>query len=273
MTMSTVCSSSPRAPRTSIALRQLKHHNKILQSCVRSKGIYLKNEGRDNMTINRYQNTLYVCFKGCSSASDLLNSIDIRNCKIHGETVGIHNGFCEKYKSMQHTILFEVLNELCDNPITDVVFTGHSAGGSIAQIVSLFLAEELMDLKLHCYTIGTPKTGDAFFKQTLEHELDKDKLLRLETHNDLICLLPMQPTFEHAGDVLIMKDGDIFNATPDEAFFTSYYTDYVDLIRDMTQSGLLSKKEVHSMIGYHSCESYLTNVRAILKKTLEPVVE
>lgn len=272
--MSTVGTSSPRAPRTSIALRQIKHHNKILQSCVRSKGIYLKNEGRENMMINRYDKTLYVCFKGCSSVSDFLNSIDIRNCKIHGETVGIHNGFCEKYKSMQHTILFEVLNELCgDNPITDVVFTGHSAGGSIAQIVSLFLAEELADLKIHCYTIGTPKTGDAFFKQALEYELDKDKLLRLETHNDLICLLPMQPTFQHAGDVLIMKDGNVFNATPDEAFFTTYYTDYVDLIRDMTQSGLLSKKEVHSMIGYHSCESYLSNYRSILKKTLEPEVE
>lgn len=272
--MSTVCTASSRAPRTSIALREIKHHNKILQSCVRSKGIYLKNQGNENMMVNRYNNTLYVCFKGCSSVGDFLNSIDIRNCKIHGETVGIHNGFCEKYKSMQHTILFEVLNELCgEYPITDVVFTGHSAGGSIAQIVSLFMAEELADIKTHCYTIGTPKTGDVFFKQALEDELDKDKLLRLETHNDLICLLPMQSTFQHAGDVLIMKDGDIFNATPDEAFFTNYYTDYVDLIRDMTQSGLLSKKKVHSMIGYHSCESYLSNYRSILKKTLALEVE
>lgn len=272
--MSTAPTPSSRASRTSIALREIQHHNKILQSCVRSKGVYLTNEGKKNMMINRYNHTLYVCFKGCSSVSDLLNSIDIRKCKVHGETVGIHNGFCEKYKSMQHTILFEVLNELCgENPITDVVFTGHSAGGSIAQIVSLFMAEELADIKLHCYTIGTPKTGDLIFKQALENELKQDNLLRLETHNDLICLLPMHPTFQHAGNALIMKDGDVFNATPDEAFFTNYYTDYVDLIRDMTQSGLLSKKQVHSMIGYHSCESYLSNYRSILKKILAPRVE
>lgn len=226
-------------------------YNKVLQSCIRSKQVYVT-PTRKEMTVARRGNTKYVAFKGCSSIGDFINSIDIRNCKIHGDRVGIHKGFCDKYKVLYDVIKKEVVN--LDGDVDNVVFTGHSAGGSVAQIASLFLCDELKSngIETSCFTFGTPKTGDESFKDALECSLG-DRLLRVETYEDLVCLLPVQPTFVHAGEALIL-------GTQANDFFECYYTDYVDMIGKMRALGLLKKNELNSMIRAHSCESYIWNM-------------
>lgn len=267
---------SIKVPRISLRPPNIKNCSKILRSCVLSRKIYSNVINKD-LLIERKGSCLYICFKGCSTLSDFITSVDIRNCRIHGEAVGIHNGFCERSKSLKNEVDYSILSNCMQHNITDVVFTGHSAGGSTAKIFSLFSFDSIgKDVKVHCYTFGSPKTGDACFKDAIEECL-KENLLRIETYNDIVCLLPMQNKFQHVGNAMILGNGEIFdyNKTVENIinkkskmnesieqlkFFTYYHTDYLPFLRDIQDKGLLRKHEINNMINDHSCDSYTSNL-------------
>lgn len=267
---------SIKVPRISLKPPNIKNYSKILRSCVLSKKIYNNVRNKD-LLIERKGSCLYICFKGCSTLSDFITSVDIRNCRIHGEAVGIHNGFCERSKSLKNEVDYSILSNCMQHNITDVVFTGHSAGGSTAQIFSLFSYDDIgKDVNMHCYTFGSPKTGDEYFKLAIEECL-KENLLRVETYNDIVCLIPMQNKFQHVGNALILGNGNIFDYTETVEdikkkkinlresieqlkFFSYYYTDYIPFLRDIQDKGLLKKNEINKMINDHSCDSYTSNL-------------
>jgi hypothetical protein len=282
---------SLKVPRISIKTSNIKNINKILRSCMLSKKIYSEVVNKE-VLIERRGACLYICFKGCSTLSDFITSVDIRNCRIHGEAVGIHNGFCERSKSLKSEVQYNILSNCMEHNITDVVFTGHSAGGSTAKIFSLFSYDDIgKDINLHCYTFGSPKTGDKHFKEAIEECL-RDNLLRIETYNDIVCLIPMQKRFQHVGEGLIIEDGNIFNSNElitniektklnisdnidselnnqynneQMQFFSYYYTDYLDFVRDIQEKGLLRKRQINRMINEHSCDSYSSNIVKLIK--------
>ncbi len=282
---------SLKVPRTSIKTSGIRNYNKILRSCILSKKIY-SNAINKELLIERKGSCLYICFKGCSTLSDFITSVDIRNCRIHGEAVGIHNGFCERSKSLRTEVDYNILSNCMKYDITDIVFTGHSAGGSTAKIFSLFSYDSIgKDVKMHCYTFGSPKTGDECFKDAIEDCL-QDNLLRIETYNDIVCLIPMQNRFQHVGNALILENGNIFNyeetlknidnknisiseSIDDEfnnnynqnqiEFFSYYHTDYLPFIKDIQEKRLLNKYEINKMINEHSCDSYSSNIINLIK--------
>ena len=272
-----------KVPRISIEMPQIKNYNKILRSCMLSKKIYSNVENKD-ILIERKGTCLYICFKGCSTLSDFITSVDIRNCRIHGEAVGIHNGFCERSKSLKSEVEYDILSNCMKHKITDVIFTGHSAGGSTAKIFSLFSYDSIgKDIKLHCYTFGSPKTGDEYFRDAIEECL-RDNLLRIETYNDIVCLIPMQKRFQHVGKGLILENGKIFNSNEvltmsdivnyelnnqydnnQMLFFCYYHNDYLEFVREIQDKGLLRKRQINRMINEHSCESYSSNIIKLIK--------
>lgn len=282
---------SLRVPRISINTPNIKNYSKILRSCILSKRIYSNAVNKD-LLFEKRGTCLYICFKGCSTLSDFITSVDIRNCRIHGEAVGIHNGFCERSKSLRSEVEYNILSNCMKYKITDIVFTGHSAGGSTAKIFSLFSYDDISkDVSLHCYTFGSPKTGDEYFKEAIEECLG-DNLLRIETYNDIVCLIPMQKRFQHIGKGLILENGNIFDSTnivegtpfvdhyltesvdydliktydkKQMEFFSYYHTDYLDFLRDIQEKGLLRKQEINRMINEHSCDSYSSNIIKLIK--------
>lgn len=266
---------SLKVPRISIKTPNMKNYSKIVRSCLLSKKIY-NNAIYKDLLIERKGSCLYICFKGCSTLSDFITSVDIRNCRIHGEAVGIHNGFCERSKSLKSEVDYSILSNCMKHNIQDVVFTGHSAGGSTAKIFSLFSYDSIgTDVNLHCYTFGSPKTGDECFKDAIEVCL-QDNLLRVETYNDIVCLLPMQNKFQHVGNALILENGKIFDCEgisdnfnfeykKDQLkFFQYYHSDYLPFVRDIQEKGLLNKYEIHKMINEHSCDSYSSNIMNLI---------
>lgn len=223
-----------------------------------------------NVIVQRNGSCVYVCFKGCSSLNDFLTSVDIRNCRIHGDKVGIHNGFCERQKSLREDVWYGLLENCMSHQITDVVFTGHSAGGSLAQIAALF-SYDLLDegINLHCYTYGSPKVGDACFKDAIEETVKDGHLLRIETLNDIVCLLPMQQRFEHAGKGLILQN-KVLNQRFQESndFFHVYHKEYIEFVKELKANNLMNKECIVNMIDDHSCESYSSKVIAAMQDVL-----
>lgn len=209
-----------------------------------------------NVIVQRNGSCVYVSFKGCSTITDFVSSVDIRSCRINGEKVGIHNGFCERHKSLKDEVWYGVLENCMSHNITDVVFTGHSAGGSLAQIGALF-SSDLMDdnIKLHCYTYGSPKVGDACFKDAIEEVVKDDKLVRIETFYDIVCLLPMQQGFQHVGKLLILGGSQGKPASHDQ-FFHLYHNEYLEFVKELKVNNLMNKQSIIKMIDEHSCDSY-----------------
>jgi hypothetical protein len=241
----------------------------VLYAASYNKRIY---QGQQNdMLIQKKDHTLFLTFKGCSQFKDFVNSIDIRNCKIGGDTVGIHNGFCEKYKELSDNIWCEVLKNAMSDTVSNVVFTGHSAGGSIAQIASLLTGTRLQDIGMECFcfSFGAPKTGDELFKDAIEYTMG-DKLLRIETLEDIVPLIPMQRTFQHAGNAMIIHEGKIVLDIPNainapDTFFSNYYSDYLYMINKLKEEELLSKKAVNTMINRHSSDYYFNQFSEVIR--------
>lgn len=254
---------STKVPRVSVESIKTKNINKIVRSCILSKSVY-GNAINKNLIVERQGRCLYVCFKGCSTLSDFMTSVDMRNCRLHGESLGVHNGFCERSKSLQSEVNYEIIKNCMNYEISDIIFTGHSAGGSTAQIFGLFSFDDIeRDINIHCYTFGSPKTGDECFKDAIEYCLGEN-LLRVETYNDIVCLLPMQNKFQHAGEVLLLKNGAIYKSQKDDEFFSYYHTDYVEFVKDLKSKGLLNKKEIDGMISDHYCDRYTSNIISLI---------
>jgi glutamine phosphoribosylpyrophosphate amidotransferase len=102
----------------------------------------------------------------------------------------------------------------------------------------------------------------------------------------------MQKRFQHVGEGLIIEDGNIFNSNElikniektklnisdnidselnnqynneQMQFFSYYYTDYLDFVRDIQEKGLLRKRQINRMINEHSCDSYSSNIVKLIK--------
>lgn len=256
--------SEARVRRMTLPRDFIRHPTKIKQSSVLCKDIYYQHKVR---TIKRNNDTLFVCFKGCSNVEDFLTSMDIRSCKIEGNMIGIHNGFCERSKAYRDEIESSLLRACEKGDIKHIVYTGHSAGGCVAEITAVLTSDIIADSSIikHCYTFGSPKAGDEVFKDAIEH-ICKDNVVRVEMYNDLVCLLPMQPQFTHVGDALIFKDCkllDSFNLQNIEKMYQFYPNEYMTLLTDLRDQGMFNKKAISRMIEEHSMEHYVQCVKTL----------
>lgn len=256
-----------RIPRKSILVKDAAKHSKYLPASISlCKRVYLTSNKHQYM-ITQQEDTLYVCFKGCSKFSDYITSIDIRSCKIQGTTVGLHNGYCEKSKFYQQPVQDAILHACESGHIRNIVYTGHSAGGSMAEMTAVFVDGIIRDdrIKRWSYTFGSPKAGDLMFKEALENVCD-GQVLRVEMYNDIVCLLPIQSSFQHAGNLVMLKDNHVIDVSnfdvPEPLKY--YYQDYGTFLHKLNSAGLLTKGSIVKMVRDHSIETYIENASSIL---------
>lgn len=237
----------------------IKDPKKILTASKLSNQIY-RHPSNINVLTKVQDKTLYVCFRGCNSLNDYIKSIDIRSCKISGETMKIHNGYCENIRNSIKDLEHEILTSIEKNPIQDIVYTGHSAGGAMSLIFCLFLQNHLLsnDIVQHCYTFGSPKVGDRNFVETLEYIIGSN-YIRCETFNDIVSLFPIHSSFEHGG-IPIIFDHHINN----NEFFNYYYHELVDFLFKLHQYDLLTKHKIMEMIQNHQSRKYVQDLHKFL---------
>lgn len=257
--------------RRSMQLNTIQHPEKIIRSCMLSKQIYNNNK---RFSLHRHGSSLYVCFKGCTSKKDLISGMDIRKAKILGETIDVHNGFYQHYADLSKELDYNLLNICSQDDVYNIVFTGHSAGGCIGQIASVITKQKLLNeadsKKVHCISYGSPKLGNIDFKHMIENVL-AENLLRVETFNDIVCLLPMHASFQHAGNALILRNGDFIVTDEIESFYNYYYSDYLSFVQQLNSSNLLDKNSLSDMIDGHYSENYVKNIHKFFKKYMKDI--
>jgi len=256
-------------PRYSSTRHLIKHPYQIREASVLCSRIYTVPRKPLFLTHMKGR-VLYLYFKGCCTWKDYISSIDVRSCKVQGDLMTIHNGYYEIYKSHETDIENAILFALHKHDISDIVYCGHSAGGALSQISSVFLHEKIQarDIKGHCYTFGSPKAGDQCFVNAVEGGTGGNRYVRVEIYNDIVPILPIHTSFVHGGLPLILNthnpslnclinEEKELEACKGADFYTKYHKNTIDFLQDMRQNDLLNKDDITTMIDNHRCEAYV----------------
>lgn len=97
--------------------------------------------------------------------------------------------------------------------VSKVVFTGHSMGGALAQLLALQVRDRFPDFwrnKHHCImSFGSPRVGDHRFAEEFDHQIAPWRNLRFVYRDDVIPMMPLQTMgYQHAGvEIWIRKKG------------------------------------------------------------------
>ncbi|KAI0771262.1 alpha/beta-hydrolase [Trametes elegans] len=122
--------------------------------------------------------------------------------------VQAHNGFAKAHTKTASTILTEVKKLLSKNNAKQVIVVGHSLGGALAELDSLFLTMQLSsDIHLKAVTYGTPRVGNKAFASLVDSKVPD--FVRINNEADLIPIVPGRFLgFQHPqGEIHIVSPG------------------------------------------------------------------
>ncbi|KAN0044757.1 hypothetical protein ACTA71_006280 [Dictyostelium dimigraforme] len=150
------------------------------------------NENKIMIFKSKYTNNLVIAFQGSHYLKDFASDIDLKliSCYLlKSFNIGcgkIHFGFQDQFYFNQNTML-SIIKSL-DQPY-DIYFTGHSSGGAVALLASLFYAYQ-KDLKniesINCITFGQPAVGDEEFNKlflSIIKKINYRRYININNHN------------------------------------------------------------------------------------------
>jgi predicted lipase len=117
----------------------------------------------DKIFIVHNKNKINVCYRGSYNIPDFLTNFNINNKNFMNEDIRIHSGYLNYYLKTKDEIIKQINEIRRKNKITDIIFTGHSLGGSVATIASFDSKNIFNDVNIKCITFGAPKVGNDKF--------------------------------------------------------------------------------------------------------------
>lgn len=148
---------------------------------------------------------LYVSFRGTCTLQDVVHVLDVRNKALHTDEMKVHRGFYNKFMSLEKNIS----DELRKHPmVEEIVFTGHSMGGSLALIASYHYHKKHNNMRIRCHTFGAPQTGNTPFFRYLADNVNEVLCVKLK--NDIVPNIPLNPFFTHAENSMHLEDDERF---------------------------------------------------------------
>ncbi|KAF9644679.1 alpha/beta-hydrolase [Thelephora ganbajun] len=117
----------------------------------------------------------------------------------------VHQGFRDAHQATANIILAEVENLINSNGATSVIAVGHSLGGALAELDSLFLRLNLpSDIPVRGVTYGTPRVGVPAYADYFNSKVDDFR--RINHNLDPIPIVPGRGLgFSHvAGEIHIL---------------------------------------------------------------------
>lgn len=138
--------------------------------------------------------TLYVALRGCKDLDEVLYCVDTRVRKpFLSRNIVINSAIWNKYEEMRD----EIQDVVKSADVDDIIYTGHSLGGAIAQLCKAF-----NDKDSQCVSFGAPYVGNSEFK----NEVDQRGInTRVVVQQDIIPKIKFNSELVHAGEELSLK--------------------------------------------------------------------
>lgn len=118
--------------------------------------------GTDSLLVVEIGDKKIIAFAGSKDFQDWVN--DFEFVKVKRDELGwIHNGFADSFDNLKKPLLENSKINKFDN----LIFTGHSLGGAVAQIMALHFKNAGYNV-VGCYTFGQPRVGNSDWKKKYE---------------------------------------------------------------------------------------------------------
>ena len=118
-----------------------------------------------------------ISIRGTDNAKNVLTDLDARPFKDRKLGVQVHRGFRDASEKLKNDIIENVPLE------ENIILTGHSLGGAIAQILGLWFEDDAYEVQI--YTFGSPSV--------MIEQMWEDGHFRVYLENDPVPFLPPFP--------------------------------------------------------------------------------
>lgn len=190
---------------------------------------------------------IFIAFRGTSSLSDVLADIDVRMVSVPklGNDVKVHQGFYRQFDVLKKQIWKHIDGR--GDQVTEVVFCGHSLGAALATVASaVFASEHPYRYKTKCFTVGSPRVGNAAFRSVFQEKVFEH--YRIFNENDPVSMIPISHRFEHTDNgICIADDGQTQMVVRDDPWFIRPWTHSTDF-------------DIASPIRDHDCQLYIQRI-------------
>ena len=138
-----------------------------------------KEIGRDEFAYNVVQDrgVTIISIRGTDNAKNVLTDLDARPFQDRKLGVQVHRGFRDASEKLKNDIIENVALE------ENIILTGHSLGGAIAQILGLWFEDDAYEVQI--YTFGSPSV--------MIEQMWEDGHFRVYLENDPVPFLPPFP--------------------------------------------------------------------------------
>ncbi|KAL5544324.1 hypothetical protein UlMin_008108 [Ulmus minor] len=113
------------------------------------------------------------------------------------EFATVNEAFQEKFKLIKDNPQFQKEVQKAVNSKKQVIFTGHSSGGPIAMLATIWLLEECRKEKnplwLYCVTFGSPLVGNFIFSHALRREKWSNQFIHFVMRYDIVPRVLLSP--------------------------------------------------------------------------------
>jgi len=172
---------------------------------------YIKNDITDaECSVITNNNYIHVIFKQTDSSTDVNYSL-----RFFKETVdykdlrfSLHTGFWEQFISIWHEVFDEIckrLNEDTNLNITNIIISGFSLGGALAQIMTYIMENDKsipFEMQFNTFLFNSPRVSDTGFLESINN-----KMCHIMYKNDPVPSLPPAICcFNDQENIIYIKD-------------------------------------------------------------------
>jgi hypothetical protein len=147
--------------------------------------------------------TLFVSFRGSTNLQDFVNNLDFRLVPLDTpqSKVRIHAGFHRRFRLIEAS-LKEAVHAQSDR-FDRIIVTGHSLGGALASIASVYLAN-MVQKNVYCVSFGSPRVGNREFVDLFRKSVSGSR--RFVNSGDPVPSIPMEAFYEHATPAIVLTE-------------------------------------------------------------------
>ena len=234
----------------------MKGCHEIALLSIKEKPHFVSSEEDCQVVVAKYlcsdeKEKLVVAFRGTESGEDILTDLNITREKLPLQNMNeedwplVHSGFAGQFFSV---------NTKLDDIIADadsVLFCGHSLGGALATVGSVYYGFKHPGKPVDCVTFGSPRVGDTRFANYFDKRVGCS--LRYVNDNDPIPCVPTRWRFKHVGGLQWLNQDVVQSEIPVWRFYR------------------FLKNTLLSVVGYgynacddHKCDNYITDIESIV---------
>ncbi|KAJ4483309.1 Alpha/Beta hydrolase protein [Lentinula aciculospora] len=169
----------------------------------------------------------------------LLGSLDSSLFPGISSSAQVHDGFRDQHAKTASAILTEVKTLMASRNTKNIVAVGHSLGGALAELDSLFFALNLPSgANISAVTYGTPRVGNSAFASLIDQHVPNFK--RINNEKDLIPIVPGRFLgYAHpAGEIHIISPGNVVACSGDDDATDSQCT--IDTVPNIFEGDILN---------------------------------